>query len=284
MKKYMLPASVTAVFGVFCLTSVAPAALIIQEDFNYTSGSNLSAVSSWTDVGDDSTVQASSLSYGSLATSGGSALMGGTDLNNRLNVTNLDFAGRETWLSVLIEPDGTSNENSGLYLRGTPTTTAGDYLWLFGFPGDSDEYNARRFLPNPPGGSTTTGNSTAIGSGGNTAMLVAHFDFTQSATEGLITFYLNPDVSSLGVGSSPTSAQFSQTLGNVSSAADEQPNFTLTELEIDDLDSSDMVIDEIRIGDTWADVSPVPEPSSVGLLMGFGALLVGLRRHRRNSA
>ena len=113
-------------------------------------------------------------------------------------------------------------------------------------------------------------------------MLVAQFDFTQSATEGLITFYLNPDVNSLGAGSAPSSAQFSQTLGDLDPPTDEQPTFVVEELEIDAL-AGDAIIDEIRIGDTWADVSPVPEPSAAAFLAGFGALgaAIAFRRKRR---
>ena len=162
MKTYAISpiTTIALVAGSFCFTPSSEAALLFDEGFDYPTG-NLYTNSSWTDQGSATAVQGSSLAYGSLQTSGGAANLTGGSLNARLNISDIDFANRETWLSLLIEPSTTAQQNNGLYLRGTGGASNG-YVWLFGFPDDSDEYNAKRFLPTPPGGSTSTGNSTPI--------------------------------------------------------------------------------------------------------------------------
>lgn len=281
---FRLSAAFLAVL-ITCLLPASPlrASLLFEDEFDYPTGA-LETNSSWTNQGSSTTVLSTGLTYGNLLTSGGSADATGGSLNHRLDITDIDFANRSTWLSFLYQPDTASQQNNGLYLRGTPTTSAGDYLWLLGFPDDSDQYGIKRFLPSPPGGSTAARTGASITSGGTTAMLVAHFDFTQSATEGLITFYLNPDQASLGLGSAPTGSQYTVTLGNLSTTAtDEQPTFVLSELEIDAL-AGGGIFDEIRIGDSWADVSPIPEPGSVALLLGLSGMGLAWRRRRQPSA
>ncbi|MGJ3244001.1 MAG: PEP-CTERM sorting domain-containing protein [Opitutales bacterium] len=263
------------------LLAVGPlqANILFEESFDYTAGSDLENVSSWTNEGSSTTVNASSLSYGNLLTSGGSAdaTGGGGSLNHRLDIADIDFANRETWLSFLYQPDTTSQQNNGLYFRGTPTTGAGNYLMLFGFPDDPNQYGFKRFLG---AGSASRKNPTPISAGGSTALLVAHFDFTQSATEGLITFYLNPDPDSLGVGSTPNGSEFTATIGNLSTTTeDEIEPFLLSELEVDAL-ADGALFDELRIGDTWADVSPIPEPASLAMLVGLSGLGLAWRRRR----
>jgi hypothetical protein len=45
------------------------------------------------------------------------------------------------------------------------------------------------------------------------------------------------------------------------------------------LNGATLAIDEIRVGETYADVTPVPEPGSL-VLLGLGGLLIGTRRRR----
>ncbi|MEA2068215.1 MAG: PEP-CTERM sorting domain-containing protein, partial [Verrucomicrobiota bacterium] len=39
-----------------------------------------------------------------------------------------------------------------------------------------------------------------------------------------------------------------------------------------------MMFDEIRIGETWADVTTIPEPATLGLIVAVGGALIGIRR------
>lgn len=44
---------------------------------------------------------------------------------------------------------------------------------------------------------------------------------------------------------------------------------------------TEFIFDELRIGSTYADVTPVPEPTSLLLLSTAGAVLAGSRRRRK---
>ncbi len=90
-----------------------------------------------------------------------------------------------------------------------------------------------------------------------------------------MTLYVDPDFASLGTGTAPTGGSGVSFSGLFSFP------FEQVTLENRSGVSNDTVrFDEIRIGSTWADVSPVPEPSALLLAGGGLAAAVGVRRRR----
>jgi len=87
----------------------------------------------------------------------------------------------------------------------------------------------------------------------------------------LVNLYIDP--TGLGSGLAPSSA--------ISSTWDGPGSISsITGLISVGPDSGSFAWDEVRVGDTWADVSPIPEPSTYALLgLGLGALFF-LRRRR----
>jgi hypothetical protein len=88
--------------------------------------------------------------------------------------------------------------------------------------------------------------------------------------------YLDPDVASLGTGTAPT--------GGLTTTYSTALNFDFNQIVLGNFSqvSSVAFFDEIRIGTTWAAVSPVPEPA--GLLLAGAAGLAAVRRVRRRTA
>ena len=65
----------------------------------------------------------------------------------------------------------------------------------------------------------------------------------------------------------------------------EQPWVMAATLDGEVVDDGGACDPDLRIGDTFADVTPVPEPGSLGLLAtGFAAFTLALRRRRKQTA
>ena len=97
-------------------------------------------------------------------------------------------------------------------------------------------------------------------------MLVAKVTF--GAVTDTISLYVNP---ALG-GGPPASPTVSLAVPHAA---------TLSQFDVDygSLSGGSTMFDEIRLGQTFADVTPVPEPSSL-LLAGLAALGLHLKRRR----
>lgn len=92
-----------------------------------------------------------------------------------------------------------------------------------------------------------------------------------------VKFWVNPDPDSLGQ-LIPPEADYSLT-GNTGRAVD---RLVIASTSSGALPGS-YFLDEFRFGTTWADVTPVPEPSTYALLVGVGAIgfVVRLRRGKK---
>jgi hypothetical protein len=263
-------------------TSSASAAAGFYEPFNYTVGSTLASQPLWDeplDANDNNvldTIQSGSLTFGSLSTSGNSVrtfgkysvddYVGGSDVDPNSYVGG---DGNTIWFSFLLRQevvgsggaagadygglvlgrDGAAPDNQVFIGKPGGVTGAGQYVLeaLDGVPQSSSGVNAVF---------------------GQTAFLVASITFHTAATAvDNISLYVNPTPG--GVLSSPQATlnlELSDPVGGFndwyfSAGANAQWTF-----------------DELRIGASFADVSPIPEPAGGLLALSAGALALARRR------
>ena len=90
------------------------------------------------------------------------------------------------------------------------------------------------------------------------------------------TLYIDPAVSSLGTGSAPTGSLFT----NSASPDTTRAAYAFDTVRLGNFSGAGTGrFDKLRIGTTWANVSPVPEPAAAtGLLLAAAGLLARRRR------
>jgi len=275
------------VVGVLVAAEVAGAGVLYYEGFDYTADTDLCDAAAWTQTGGDKTgddydlqamVVAGSLSYGDLQTSGN--MIRNEEVNENwgqvatsTGLTNP--ATGERWLSFLFS----SNLNNNFqydYL------SVGEYNILTHCMGSSDNSTTAGSAAFSMGGWTNNGGSAynhlngVARSDTGVHMFVAKFDYTPGSES--ISFYIDPDLDD-DAGDLVAFATVDAT-----GLTDKDKAMSMAGIAIrycNNLNASkvDWWMDEIRIGDTWADVS-VPEPATLCVL-STGALGLLARRRRR---
>ncbi len=250
----------------------ARASLLVYEPFNYAPGSNLIGqtatglgfTGSWTSwTNGNATIESGSLSEGNLATSGNS-LSGGADNGPSVNLSSPVAAtvGNPLWVSFLMQTPATTtdiNNNTIGALDLIGTNSNGTNSTAIGYTNGS-------FV-------LQTENNGVIGSSvsPNTTYLMVLEDIANSSGTSTLNLWINPatgveyPIINSNMTYSPTDS-----IGNISSIG-----------MLDGYYSNSY--DEIRIGTTYADVTPaVPEPDTLRL-MGIGslALIGGMALRRR---
>jgi len=277
-------------------------------------GSGWAAASTWSTANDVATISPG-LTYGSLSTSGGAlSVVGGPFAGTGLNTTTTSIRalnstlgtmgaanGGVLWMSFLFQglnlspSTGIFRQTSlGFYVGtgekldiGIPNITTANtfnpYLSLWG----------SSFLagsPITPGAtlsaSTTAANmplqSTVLGNQGNTLMIVAKLTLDNTTTTGdQISLWINPsDLSSAPSGAPDiTLSTALQDLSGINTIRFSGNNTNATSAAV----GGEGIYDEFRIGDTFADVAPVPEPASIALAIIGGTGVLALIRRRKNS-
>lgn len=311
MKKIV---AAVAVLSSAVLASSASASVLIYEPFDYTAGSaitglvNPSTGGTWAAAG----VAGSSVhqvSAGSLTGPGGfpasvgnaAALMQSDNTEyNRLTLDQQYGPNSTLYYSVLINvpsldglttPNTNAAANNGVFIgfNNTPGTSGSrPSVWggalTIRLNADTPA-NATGFQLGVRSGAheTGTGNPTYWTQDlvpGQTYLAVVRYTSGATAgTGGLSELWINPSALSFGAieGSVP-SADGSATGHLVNGASDHVDTLLVGAGISNGFDPNVINIDEIRVGTTWADVTAVPEPASLGLL-GVGA--VGLMARRR---
>lgn len=119
-----------------------------------------------------------------------------------------------------------------------------------------------------------TGQAFTTGAGGETVFVVLKYNF-DSINGDSASLFINPTP-----GSAEPAAQLTVTAGTALTLNSGIQSFFVRNNSVE---PDSLLIDELRIGTTWADVTPVPEPSAA-LLGGCGLLvLLGCYRLRRRN-
>ncbi len=264
-----------AAFAAVALTGQhAHAALLAYEPFNYVVGSSLAnqtvtgtgftgTWSPWSS-GNGDKVSANSLSEGGLATSAHSLAVTGYPpvVGTLATAISAATATAPVWASFLYNP-GASTYFGGFTLNLNDTNNQG-----LAFGVNDSASHLQQFT-------VLTGSVSAVAAAApaanNTYLLV--MEDVATASGGTLNLYVNPTVGALSAPATPdATVNYTKAIGNIGS------------LTLYGLSSSPVTVDEIRIGNTYADVTPaaaaVPEPATLGLVVagGLGLLLAGRKR------
>ena len=245
----------------------ARASLIAYEPFNYTAGSSLNGqaanslgfTGTWS--GGTATINSGSLTYGSLATSGNS-LAGGATEGTQLDLTTPVSAtvGNPLWISFLMQTPSASDVTTGwgglvLY------RSSSDSVFTYPFIGYA---NSGVFVLQTQGGENDVNGPSVSG---NTTYLMVLEDVANSSGPDTLKLWVDPTPGVSSPAGSPTITD--SLIGPIGDIYGLGTN-----------DGAPTSYDEFRVGTTYADVTPVPEPAALGLL-GIGAAgLLMLNRRR----
>jgi hypothetical protein len=220
-------------------------------------GSAVWTSSAWT--GNDgsfrcNTSNSGGLSYGSLVTAPGRA-RGNVPPGNASTFRSFGSqpATGQYWVSVLINVPNTSEFSSVGYS-------------LF-----DGSFNERNFVGKPGianWGATSGGGNSAVDSRGTTGFLLSLYDMTASRQW----HWINPDIST---GTAPTLASSWTTAAGAALTP-----FTFDRVRIGSFSDGgpSSSFDELRLGTTFADVAPIPEPTTLSLLALAGTALLVRRK------
>jgi hypothetical protein len=273
-----MPRFLLAVLILGAVPTAVAAQSVAYEGFNYSVGSGLNAQSggagwgnAWNTNASTFTVASGSVSnpQNTLATSGnrldlaptGSFTTAGRSLSTDLTGVN----GGSVWLSFTITRTSTVSGGYGGIVIGNDAGSSATTGRLFvGNPGSFDNWSLER------AGGGVVSNSNFTVTQNPTALLVVNIQFNPNGAETIL-LYVNrtpggsapgtPDASLTNLDINPTPA-----------------NPSVTDLGVW-YQSSGYQIDEIRVGTSYADVTPVPEPALVlAVAAGGVGLFTALRR------
>lgn len=260
---------------IFLAPQISQGALIASESFSYSAGA-LSGQSGGTGFSGGwgtqaaATVNATGLTYAGLEYSGGSANLNGNGISVFRDLTNSGGgSGSNVWLSFLIASPA-NNAGISFFDAGNEQTFAGRVS------GNNINNNFGTLFYNGTGRPLNGGSNTGVAMSPSVGNASTHFfilNIDQTGASPVYKGWLDPDSSSHATGAAPTG-------GNTFTYSTATQFFDYTRLRLGVFAGAggDVNFDELRLGDTWADVSPVPEPSVfLSTLLG-GALL--LRRKR----
>ena len=281
---------------------------MFYDSFNYAPTGTLSAAGAptWSlrNAGQvDPTVTAGSLSYPGLNTTSGdnSVLFNGTaptGISNRplgqiYNITNAPTM----YYSLTFRVNSISTADWG----NTPNFLTGSFMMGFSEnasgtlnnPGAAAPLLIRTGDPNNTSGIANDFQQFQLGTGvtavspgsrvfdgtrnynpNDTLFLVLSYTFGSGANDDIARLYVNPIPGSLESANTPV-----VTASGVTDVANSQVQAFF--LRNNSVEPSATQIDDLRVGTAWADVTPVPEPSTIALL-GIGAFgFIFARRFRR---
>jgi hypothetical protein len=268
------------VFGATALMiQSSQATLLFSEGFDYTAPGNLggnvnpSSGYTWGPGNNAMQVTSGDLSYAGLPDLGGNQLQltwgppssAGSITNGYANVTSGTL-----YYSFLL--DMTTLPSASSYLTsmnpGTSTPNGSTDALAFYF-GTVTGGGGVRFGLRGGGASTAFTPSTSLYSANNIYFVVLGYDFNGGVALNNLSLYVNPTP-----GDSMPSPTLTLTPNTVAAGIDN------IGFKIQSSPSGVFLVDDLRVGTTWADVTPAPEPSTFALA-GLGMLGFALARRMR---
>jgi hypothetical protein len=217
---------------------------------------------------------ATGLTYSGLLTTGGGSSTAGTGRGGILLGSSFqvdDTTTGDIYLSLLMQsPTGdTGDLYKAFELHDGGFADSPDRKVQIGLNsgdfGGNDKYGVRVATST----TTQTGALATVNAAVN--LIVAKFTLSATTDADVATFWFNPETGTAG---DPTVFESTITLNSLDISYD---RFTLANFGL----SGTILIDEIRFGSTYGNVTPVPEPSTYALLGGICSLFfVALRRRR----
>ena len=223
---------------------------------------------------EDGTVISGSLSYSdgtnSLVT-GGNAVTGSPTSQDAVDVQrNLDsdVTSGDFWFSALMRTDNTATVNTLIF---ADDQTTGD-------PGIVVTVGSDISIDGAGGTSSTGGTPLATASANTTYFVVGNYRKVSGGPNDEFELWVNPDLG----GASPVNAVGNDTATITSSEIVNTGNpLNNARWRVTGNTSGSADLDEVRIGRTFGDVAPIPEPGAFALLAGLTGLgMVMLRRRR----
>jgi hypothetical protein len=272
------------VAGACCLlVQSANATLMFSDGFNYTSGTQLSSDAPWSGGGANITIGSANLTdppLQDLSPSGNdltlqSGIASGTAVVN-FNPSNITSG--TIFFSFLLQPTTMPTGNNELMdlLPSGATGLQGSTAALAIYVGSQNATQYKIGVRHGLSGATYASSAATIL--GSTSLIVVAYTFNGGVNDDTVSLWLNPSSGSLGGGSAPAAdVSFSN------SALADSTGLSVVGIKSQGANPQGFWnVDSLRIGDTWADVTPVPEPSTLALVGSGLALMFGMIRRRRS--
>lgn len=251
--------SLGALLSLLVTTSTSRAALIAYDGFNYTSGQpvNGSGGTGWSGAwSGNNTVSTPGYTYSTLPVAGNRVTTSGGDSGSFRSFSTQNGSGTYYVSFIVQRVSGNSAGYGGISLF----EGGGERLFI-GQTFNQDNFGLERSGGGSPANSTTAASTFSF--------LVARIDFNGASSSARL--YVNPTL-----GTEPGTAQ--ATTANFAA-------FSFDNVRIQSGGGPTFGFDELRIGTTYADVAPVPEPATTALLI-FAAITIvigGVQRLRASS-
>lgn len=232
--------------------SFAQATLPVYEGFNYAVGSNLGGQGQWVNLntGDEVVVAANSLTYTGLAAStGNSVTFGGAGIDPQLPFTpQTSGVVYASYLLKVTDISGFTFANGSYHFGLGTSTSFGATVWL------KPSTNANEYMIGI--NKRTTAADVVYSSTGiavnQTVLVVIAYDITNQTSS----MWINPSASTFGNASAPAASLTASTGSNIA---------TIDKTFLRQGSATDtptvMLVDELRVGTTWAQVTPAATAS-----------------------
>ena len=268
------------------VAAASQATLIFYDDFSSPAGSLLGTVSdagtAWnyktnSPAGDAYKVIATGLTAPSgfkTATGGAAAkLASGNDSYSTYTGAPAATAGNSIYYSFLFSSTQTVVTAASTAGRITAIGAAygADYATIRYDKVANDNFYKLSLVPRGSGTGLQLPDQLAMGS---TYLIVVSYTYVTGTANDTVRVWLNPDSATFNAGTAPTAALTG------TASTDLTAVFDSIRLGGQSGAPNTVMIDELRVGTTWADVTPIPEPATIGML-GLGAIITLLVRRMR---